>query len=270
MKYLYFFLCLSLFGVSTTAQIVINEINYKDVIGFESKDWIELYNNSTNTVDISNWVFKDEDDLHEFILPSGTIMTAGSYLVLVQFLADFQTVHPSATPVLGDFTFGLSGGGELIRLFDNNAVLIDYVEYDDVAPWPIEPDGNGPTLELINPNLDNTLASSWSGSIPPNGTHGTPGVQNSTYIVVGIEDFEINEFTVYPNPIINEATISITGTYDSVKIVVYDLLGREVKKLESDSNRIILEKGNLKPGVYILELHANNNSESHTQKIIIN
>ena len=178
MKYLVLVLAVSFFSFSMNGQIVINEINYKDVIGFETKDWIELYNNGSNSVDISNWVFKDNDDLHEFVIPNGTTMPPNSYLVLVQFLADFQALFPGVSPVLGDFTFGLSGGGELIRLFDDNQALVDFVEYSDVAPWPTEPDGNGPTLELINPNLDNNLASSWAASVPPNGEHGTPGQIN--------------------------------------------------------------------------------------------
>ena len=47
---------------------------------------------------------------------------------------------------MGDFEFGLSGDGELIKLFDSNGSLVDEVEYDDIAPWPIEADGEGATL----------------------------------------------------------------------------------------------------------------------------
>ena len=55
-------------------------------------------------------------------------------------------------------SFGFSGQGELIRLYDHTGLLIDTVHYDDNLPWPDEPDGNGPTLELISPLLDNALA----------------------------------------------------------------------------------------------------------------
>ena len=77
---------------------------------------------------------------------------------------------------MGDFVFGLNGGGELIRLFNPNGILVDEVEYDDIAPWPIDPDGYGPTLELIDSSLDNTLGESWDAS-SENG--GTPGGTNS-------------------------------------------------------------------------------------------
>ena len=65
MKYLLILLVTLLSCITTNGQIVINEINYKDAIGFETKDWIELHNNGNITVDISNWVFKDSDDLHD-------------------------------------------------------------------------------------------------------------------------------------------------------------------------------------------------------------
>ena len=35
---------------------------------------------------------------------------------------------------------------------------MDFVNYEDNEPWPTEPDGSGKTLELVNPQLDNSLA----------------------------------------------------------------------------------------------------------------
>ena len=268
MRHKLLFLVMFFVGFYVEGQIVINEINYKDAIGFETKDWIELYNNGNAIVDISNWVFKDNDDLHEFVIPNGATMAPGSYLVLVQFLADFQTYFPGVSPVLGDFTFGLSGGGELIRLFNNNEVLVDFVEYSDMPPWPTEPDGNGPTLELKNPNLDNTLASSWAASVPPNGLHGTPGEINSTYIL-GIEDINNSDISIYPNPLTTKTVISVSNTTAPLELVIYDLLGREINIMKSNSNQFILERENFKTGIYILKLITDNDSVFHIQKLIV-
>jgi len=253
---------------TSNAQIVINEINYKDEIGFETKDWIELYNNGSAAVDISNWVFKDDDDLHGFIIPNGTIMAPGSYLVLVQFLADFQAWHMGVSPILGDFTFGLSGGGELIRLFDNFGVLVDSVEYDDIAPWPIEPDGTGPTLELRNANLDNALASSWAASVLPNGGHGTPGQQNSTF-VLGINDLEKFSVSVYPNPMNDKSTIQVSDNIDGFSVSIYNLLGQKVNSIQSSENNVVLEKGTLHSGIYILQIQSLDGKQVHSQKLVV-
>ena len=268
MKNLLILLVTLLSCITTNGQIVINEINYKDAIGFETKDWIELHNNGNITVDISNWVFKDSDDLHEFVIPGGTTMPPHTYLVLVQSLADFQIYFPGVINVIGDFVFGLSGGGELIRLFDNNDVLMDYVEYDDIPPWPTEPDGNGPTLELINPNLDNTLPSSWAASLPPNAAHGTPSWQNSTYIL-GIDDFSTATVSIYPNPLTSISEVIIGNVTTPVSLAIYDLLGREIMKLQSDSNNFVLRREQFKAGIYILKLITDTQSVLEIQKLIV-
>ena len=41
--------------------------------------------------------------------------------------------------------------------------LVDFVNYD-AEPWPIEADGIGNTLELLNPTLDNNISESWTAS----------------------------------------------------------------------------------------------------------
>ena len=33
-------------------------------------------------------------------------------------------------------------------------VRVISVDYDDAAPWPLTPDGDGPSLELLDPSQD--------------------------------------------------------------------------------------------------------------------
>jgi hypothetical protein len=42
----------------------------------------------------------------------------------------------------------LSNAGEEIRLYDNQGIEIDRVEYSDNTPWPKEADGNGASLRI--------------------------------------------------------------------------------------------------------------------------
>jgi hypothetical protein len=159
-------------------QIIINEINYNSKADHDSDDWIELYNNSDSLINLSNWIFKDEDDLHKFTLPQNTYLNSKNYLVLCNDSIKFKNYYPEITHYLGNIGFGFSGNGELLRLFDNFGNLIDFVEYDDKLPWPIQPDGNGPTLELINPKLDNNVGNHWSYM---NNLFGSPGKKNNVY-----------------------------------------------------------------------------------------
>jgi len=162
--------------VNINYGVVINEINYRSSDLFNPEDWLELHNPTNEAIEMSLWIFKDDNN-NIFTIPENTILSAGDYIVLCKDVDAFESQFPQVANFIGGFGFGLSGGGELLRLFDSNEQLVDKVEYNDVAPWPTEPDGTGPTLELINPSLENDISSNWAAS---NG-NGTPGEINSVY-----------------------------------------------------------------------------------------
>ena len=155
--------------------LVINEINYNSSDGFDSGDWVELYNATDELLDIENWIFKDEDDVHIFPILENTMLSAGEYLVLCSDTNSFTALFPDVNNFVGNLGFSFSGNGELLRLFNSEGELVDFVTYDDSDPWPVGPDGNGPTLELIDSFSDNTLAENWSAS----DGNGTPGQSNN-------------------------------------------------------------------------------------------
>jgi hypothetical protein len=217
--------------------IVINEINYNSSDDFDPEDWIELYNPTYTTVEISGWLFKDENDDHVYTIPANTTLDPDQYLVLSKDTTAFKSAFPDVNDYIGDLGFGLSGGGELIRLFDSNGTLMDKVEYDDSDPWPEGADGNGSTLELMNPKLDNAIGTNWSASEG----HGSPGRINTTFLVSKNELSLPTEFQVYdnyPNPFNPTTTISYSLPTDAaVNIVIYDMRGRRVKMVfDGDQN----------------------------------
>ena len=154
--------------------IVINEINYNSSDDFDPEDWVELYNSSESPISIGTWKLKDEANDHVFVIPENTILSAGEFLVLCKDTIAFTSMFPEVANFIGDLGFGLGGGGDMVRLFDSYEILKDDVEYDDDDPWPVEADGTGSTLELINPSLDNSLPENWIASIG----YGSPGGEN--------------------------------------------------------------------------------------------
>ncbi len=156
-------------------QIVINEINYKSSDTADAGDWVELKNISGSAVNLEGWSFQDEGNTYVF--PANTVIMNNAYLVLAQDILLFSTQHPtvSSTILQGPIGFGFGNGGEQLSLLDNRGCEVDVVLYDDIAPWPTEPDGNGNTLELLNSSFDNNLANSWGVS---NALGGTPGMAN--------------------------------------------------------------------------------------------
>ena len=159
------------------AVVVINEINYNSSDSFDPDDWVEIYNISSNTIDMSSWFIKDENDDHVFTIPLNTLLLPDQYLVFCTDTLRFTALFPDVSAYYGDLGFGLSGGSDHIRLFDPAGSLVDYVEYDDDSPWPTTPDGDGPTLELKHPSLDNANWESWA----PSQGFGTPGAINSAH-----------------------------------------------------------------------------------------
>ena len=159
------------------AGVVINEINYNSLDSFDPDDWVEIYNSSNETIDLGSWLLKDDNDDHIFTIPLNTLLLPNQYLVFCTDTIKFAALFPDVNPYYGDLGFGLGGGGDIVRLFDYNGLLVDIVEYDDIAPWDTLADGSGPTLELNHPSLDNTLGENWSASQG----HGTPGAVNSAY-----------------------------------------------------------------------------------------
>ena len=159
------------------AGVVINEINYNSLDSFDPDDWVEIYNSSNETIDLGSWLLKDDKDDHIFTIPLNTLLLPNQYLIFCTDTIKFTALFPDVNPYYGDLGFGLGGGGDIVRLFDYNGLLVDIVEYDDIAPWDTLADGSGATLELNHPSLDNTLGENWSASQ----SHGTPGAVNSAY-----------------------------------------------------------------------------------------
>jgi hypothetical protein len=67
-------------------------------------------------------------------------------------------------PVAGSFSGGLSNRGDRIILRDAFGNAVDDVFYRDKEPWPIYTDGLGSSIELKNPNADNSVPESWAAS----------------------------------------------------------------------------------------------------------
>lgn len=212
----------------------INEINYNSSDNFNPDDWVEIYNPTDSTFNMGAWEFKDESDDHIFTIPQGTLLEPNEYIIICRDTVDFKNHFPGVQSYIGDLGYGLSGGGELLRLYDNSGLLVDSLTYDDEEPWPLEPDGNGPTLELINPLQDNGHYSFWAASTG----NGTPGTLNSTYLGE-ITDVNIlpNEFRLYqnyPNPFNPSTNIMYYLAERSMaRVKIFDALGRGIKVLDS-------------------------------------
>ncbi|MEE4310739.1 MAG: lamin tail domain-containing protein, partial [candidate division KSB1 bacterium] len=159
---------------SSYINVMIHEINYNSSNEVDTEDWVELHNHSNRDVDLGGWIFCDSVDSNRYLFSPNTMIKKSGYLILARDTTAFRKYFPNAGLICGNMDFGFNAGGELLRLYDQDGILVDSVHYDDNLPWPVEADGNGPTLELISPVLDNSLAASWQAR----DHYGSPGLPN--------------------------------------------------------------------------------------------
>ena len=162
----------------SVADIVINEIHYSPSPNNEAVEYVELYNNGPDTTDLSSWKFTDG---FSYTFPESSALASGAYLILAQneteYNRKFGSIFVGGLKASGQFLSGLlSDSGEEITLRDATDTIMDRINYSDGFPWPVTAGGDGNSMELIHPSLDNDLGSSWRSSTEP-----TPGEQNSIF-----------------------------------------------------------------------------------------
>lgn len=161
-------LTLATHGEST---VVFNEVHYHPPTAEADQEWIEFHNPMAVNVDLSNWAMLGGV---EYRFPEGTVIPGGGFLVVAHNPAALRS-STGLTNVLGPFQGRLSNDGELLELRNNNARLMDALEYGTEDPWPVAPDDAGVTLAKRAPLRPSSLAESWTASAQMGGT---PGAAN--------------------------------------------------------------------------------------------
>ncbi len=127
----------------------------------------------------------------------GITIPANGYAVLTpeaNLSEDAYGIVPAGT-----YQGKLSNKGEIIVLTQSE-LIIDEVEYDDKGYWPVAADGDGSSLELIDPTVDNSLSINWfAADAAP-----TPGAANNQPPV-----FEFSITDVATTPLVPSANQTV-------------------------------------------------------------
>ncbi len=145
----------------TNAPIVMTEINYRSpIIGTDSLEFIELYNNGTQPVNMAGFYFSKGV---EFTFPS-TTLNPQAFIMVSKSSAHITNTYnvPSLQWNAGS---ALTNQGEPIVLKDVFGFVVDSVYYMPTLPWDTMANGKGPTLELCDPNSNNALPANWRHAI---------------------------------------------------------------------------------------------------------
>jgi hypothetical protein len=170
-------------------DVVINEIGWTGThAAFPRAEWVELYNNTDETVDLNGWKILRDGGSSELCSLSGTIPAHG-YLFIES--PDEETVIDIPADLLTDFgSTGLSNDGEHLQLVAGPS-LID--EVDCTAGWFAGTLAGPPScasMERKDPEIPGNFRWNWTSNdgVTRNGLNaigmsinGTPRRQNSAY-----------------------------------------------------------------------------------------
>lgn len=154
--------------------IVINELMFAPVGG--EPEWFELFNISTDTVNIQNWKISNRNSFSKYLITSSQIvLLPKEYLVVTKdtsLLFDKRRDIPSKIiQSLSIPTYLFSNNGDAAVLFDNRNVIIDSIIYQ--SSWG---GTGGKSLERVEAALTPLDSTNWGNSLDSTGA--TPGKQN--------------------------------------------------------------------------------------------
>ena len=237
--------------------IVINEINYNSSDDSNADDWIELFNPNPYQIDLSLWQIKDSDDSHEYIIPEGTFIEGEGFIVAVKDTSDYLSIFPDAINYIGNLGFGLGSSGDSVRLFDSDNILQDQVTYTSESPWPNCANDSGYTIELISPELDNSLAENWS-CINLNGSPNAPNTE-----ILSVPSNLKSVPVVFPNP--TKSMLNITGQAQFYNVAIYNVSGQRLIDKQKVNQ---VDVSSFPSGVYFIKV--NQGSDQFTLKFLKN
>ena len=154
----------------TLDHLRLTEIMYHPT-GGGSLEYLEFLNTGSTPLLIQSVTTDDTKPFAVFTFGNVTL-AAGARGVLVVDPVAFEAEYGPGITILGQWTGGaLSNGGESIVLRDPLGNVIHDFSYHDSAPWPLEPDGQGASLEVIDSEGNYNDPLNWRASI----TGGSPG-----------------------------------------------------------------------------------------------
>jgi hypothetical protein len=174
--------------LADSSNLVISEIHYHPAdpsvaetnAGFGDQDdfeFLELLNIGPQTINLAGVSFID--GIEYSFGPDDLFLSAGERLLLVEDAAAFEERYGSARAarIHEEWSGGLNKDGEHLILTSSSTGTIRSFSYSDDPPWPTAPDGDGPSLVLVDPfnNPDHALAANWRASLS---TGGEPGQSN--------------------------------------------------------------------------------------------
>jgi hypothetical protein len=132
-------------------EVAINEIAWMGTTADPTDEWIELYNNTKENIDLSNWklVVKNKFEINL----SGTIPAQGFYLL--------ENNENTISDITADLIYSgnLSDVGETLLLYDEFGNLVEEVNFG--SSWPAGDFLSKTSMERMNPQGESSEEENW-------------------------------------------------------------------------------------------------------------
>ncbi len=177
--------------LADASNLVVSELHYRpanpttpeELAASSDRDdfeFLEMLNIGGSALDMNDVRFGAGIN---FNFPDNVVLGVGERLLLVRDRVAFEARYgPPAVPSF-EYTGRLSNDGEQIVILGRGIEAIKDFIYNDKAPWPTTPDGEGSSLALINAasNPDHAESSNWIASRNLGGSPGAAEAAGITY-----------------------------------------------------------------------------------------
>lgn len=222
------------------SELKINEILFDPYTG--ASDFVELYNSSSNFVELKDWQLANYDDdtiaNHKTVVEN-FLVAPGEYVVLTKDTSSVILNYPYAVP--GRFVQmdlpSFNSDSSTVYLILNNVVQ-EKVSYEDDWHFRLLDSKDGKSIERLDFNQPENTSSNWHTAAEAVG-FATPGRINSQYNAVTFDgEFNLSAPVFSPDNDGFEDLLLINYQMPSpdmlATIVVYDDFGRIRKTLASN------------------------------------
>jgi hypothetical protein len=185
--------------------------------------FIELYNHSTNSVDISGCILTDDPTTNKFVIPSGTMIGPASFISFTQPQFGFTLngagetlyfIQSDGSRVLDAVQFGAQADGVSYGRWpdgandfyafttntpatNNRSILIGDIVINELMYDPISGNDNDQYIELYNKGTNTVNLSGWQFTSGVTFTFPSVTIAPNDYLVVARN--MTNLFAKYPN-----------------------------------------------------------------------
>ena len=227
-------------ALADSLDIVVNEVLFNPNTG--GVRFIELYNTSTNYINLSNWAIAGHNN-QKLITSENVIIYPMSYKVLTTDQTTLKDHYPNgqeSTFIILNTLPNLSSTEGSVTLIDNLEQTIDHMNYSEDYHSQLLYDFNGISLEKIRPASSSINPNNWvSASSLEN--FATPGYINSQF---QLEEKSQGNITVQPGAfapnvpgLANFTTLnfSFEKPGNIINVTIYDTSGKVIKELTKNS-----------------------------------